>query len=113
MTPRKRTAISLIFIGLGVVASFGPTGAGDKGFFPTGRVDAQEDWRNEFDDVCSKTQDAMIFTSDELKDLAARCDRLKPILEKLDEPQRKVYLKRLRSCRDLYLFVLESRKKGQ
>lgn len=78
--------------------------------FPSGRiVYAQGDWRTEFDDVCSKTQDAMVLTPEELRKLVERCDRLKPSLEKLDESQRKVYTKRLQSCRDLYNFVLESK----
>lgn len=109
----RKTRISIILFGIAVVAYFGPADTGGRGIFPTGLVHAQEDWRKEFDDVCSKTQDAMVFTSDELRYLAARCDKLKPIVEKLDESQRKVYLKRLQSCRDLYLFVLESRNKKQ
>ncbi|HEY6073947.1 MAG TPA: hypothetical protein VIV15_11280 [Anaerolineales bacterium] len=76
-------------------------------------ADVQGDWRKEFDDVCSKTQDAMMFTSEELRNLVGRCDKLKSQIEMLDESQRKVYLKRLQMCRDLYFFVLESREKKQ
>lgn len=72
---------------------------------------AQEDWKNEFEDVCSKTQDAMTFSPDELKNLIARCDKLNPIISKLDESQRKVYLKRLHLCRNLFVFVLESKER--
>jgi hypothetical protein len=71
---------------------------------------AQENWKMEFDDVCSKTQDAMVIPSDELKNLVERCDRLKPRIETLDDSKRKVYLKRLQLCRDLYFFVLDSRE---
>jgi len=74
-------------------------------------VFAQEDWKNEFEDVCSKTQDAMTLGSAELNDLIARCDKLKPLIERLDETQKKVYLKRLGMCRDLYVFVKESKEK--
>ncbi len=81
------------------------------GVVRVGPACAQEDWRKEFDDVCSKTQDAMVLTADELNDLLGRCDRLKPQIEKLDESQKKVHLKRLRMCRDLYIFVLEAREK--
>jgi len=70
---------------------------------------AQDDWKKEFEDICSKTQDSMSFTPDELKSLVARCDALKPRIEKLEETQRKVYLKRLQMCRDLLAFVLESK----
>jgi len=51
----------------------------------------------------------MSFTPDELKSLVGRCDALKPRIEKLEETQRKVYLKRLQMCRDLLAFVLESK----
>ena len=70
---------------------------------------AQDDWKTEFEDICSKTQDSMAFTSDELKSLVDRCDALKPRIEKLDETQKKVYLKRLQMCRDLLVFVMQSK----
>lgn len=70
----------------------------------------QENWQKEFDDVCSKTQDAMIFSQQELKSLVDRCDALEPQIAKLDETRKKVYLKRLQQCRGLYSYVLESKK---
>jgi hypothetical protein len=70
---------------------------------------AQEDWKTEFEDICSRTQDSMAFTTDELKSLVDRCDALKPRIEKLDESQKKVYLKRLQMCRDLLVFVMQSK----
>jgi hypothetical protein len=71
---------------------------------------AQETWRKEFDDVCSKTQDAMTFSQEELTDLIRRCDALLPQIEKLDETQKKIYLGRLRMCRGLYAYVLDKKK---
>jgi hypothetical protein len=72
---------------------------------------AQEDWKREFDDVCSRTQDSMTMSDDDLKSLIARCDALKPVMEKLEESQRKVYVKRLSMCRELFSFALGSRRK--
>ena len=71
---------------------------------------AQEDWKKEFDNICSKTQDALEFSVGELRHLIARCDALKPRIEKLDEPQRKVTLKRLQMCRDFYVYLLEAKE---
>ncbi len=71
---------------------------------------AKESWRKEFDDVCSKTQDAMTFSQAELKDLIRRCDALLPQIEKLDESRKKVYLGRLQKCRGLYAYVLDAKK---
>jgi len=78
-------------------------------FIATAADAAQDDWKTEFEDICSKTQDSMAFTSDELKSLVDRCDALKPRIEKLDETQKKVYLKRLQMCRDLLAFVMQSK----
>lgn len=68
-----------------------------------------ESWQKEFDAVCAKTQDAMSLAEAELKALVQRCDALEPSIEKLDETRRKVYLRRLRQCRGLYAYVLESK----
>jgi hypothetical protein len=67
-------------------------------------------WKEEFEDVCKSTQDAMSLSSDELRALVERCDKLKPALEALEESARKVYTRRLKACRDLYAFVLETRE---
>jgi hypothetical protein len=75
-----------------------------------GAGDAQEDWKREFDNICSKTQDAIEFSVGELRHLIAQCDALKPRIEKLDEPQRKVTLKRLQMCRDFYVYLLEAKE---
>jgi hypothetical protein len=74
---------------------------------------AQETWRKEFNDVCSKTQDAMTFSEEELTELIRRCDALLPQIEKLDETRKKVYLGRLRMCRGLYAYVLDSKRNAK
>ena len=51
----------------------------------------------------------MTLSAEELKDLIARCDQLKPRIEAEEESTRKVYLRRLRMCRDLYKYVLENK----
>ena len=74
---------------------------------------ANESWQKEFDDICSKTQDAMTFSVEELKALLQRCDALAPRLEKLDETRKKVYQRRLKQCRGLFAYVLESKQESQ
>ena len=83
----------------------------DSGGLTVVPVAYAQNWKNEFDDLCSKTQDAMMLTDDELKSLVDRCDKLKVLIENLDEVQKKVYLKRLVMCRDLFEYVLKSRQK--
>ncbi len=72
---------------------------------------AQEDWKAEFANICSKTENPMPLSADELRSLIDRCDRLKPRIEQLEDSAQKVYLKRLKMCRDLFVFVLESKSK--
>lgn len=98
----------LLFMGtvglVGIRASGGPQSSASQA------EPAQESWQKEFDDVCSKTQDAMTFSQEELTDLIRRCDALQPQIEKLDESRKKVYLGRLRMCRGLYAYVLDAKK---
>jgi C4-dicarboxylate-specific signal transduction histidine kinase len=68
------------------------------------------DWKQEFEEVCSKTQDAMSLGTSELRSLIDRCDKLKPAVLALEESARKVYTRRLSACRELYVFVLETRE---
>ena len=55
---------------------------------------------------------AMALSSEELRSLVARCDKLKPAIDALDESRRKVFGKRLRDCRAVYQFVLDTREGG-
>jgi len=115
-TPPQRVSllpmiISLLLAVPAVVVSFGGEGpSGNMSLFPQAAF-AEQNWKNEFDEICAKNDDAMSLGVEELKNLIQRCDKLKPRIEALDESPRKVYLRRLQLCRDLYLFVLESREK--
>ncbi len=71
---------------------------------------AQGGWQAEFDDVCSKTQDAMSLSAEELTVLIQRCDSLAPEIEKLDATRKTVFMGRLKRCRGLYAYVLDSKK---
>lgn len=69
-----------------------------------------EAWRAEFDQACEKTTDAMILSITELNSLIEKCARLEKIIETQDETVRKVYLKRLQMCRNMYLFALDAKQ---
>ena len=106
---RKREGSLAIAIAIALSVLSGIPLLSDSAYSAPAAVSAQDDWKKEFEDICSKTQDSMSFTSDELKSLVDRCDALKPRIEKLDETQKKVYLKRLQMCRDLLIFIIESK----
>jgi hypothetical protein len=78
---------------------------------------AREDWKQEYETVCAKSQNAMTLSSTELKNYIVRCDKLQ---DRISEPdglsgatERKVYTKRLKMCRDLYDFALEYKEKNE
>lgn len=76
---------------------------------------AEEIWRAEFNDICSKTDISMSLTKEELTSLIERSDKLKAIIETLDETPQKVYMKRLHMCRNIFIYVsevIESKEKN-
>lgn len=82
----------------------------DTSVFSAFAAEDQIDVKKEFDAVCADTNNAMTLSVEELKRLIARCDVLKPRIEKLEESQRRVMLKRLDMCRELYNYILQSNK---
>jgi len=72
---------------------------------------ASEDWRTEFDNICVKTEESMTLKLEELKDLVSRCEKLKPVIEASDNPQKKVFLLRLEKCKKLFIYVINSKEK--
>ena len=80
-----------------------------------GLARAQEpaDWRLEFEAVCGTTDASMSFAVEELTNLIARCDKLAERIGAEEETVRRVYLRRLKMCRDLLVFVLDSKNPVQ
>jgi hypothetical protein len=74
---------------------------------------AEDAWRTDFDSVCTQSNVSMALSVSELKALIEKCDRLQDIIETKDETVRKVFLKRLQMCRNLYVFVLETKTQEQ
>jgi len=108
----KRTIVTALLI-TGLAGLSGICASGQSTSAVLQATPAPQTWQSEFDEVCSKTQDAMTFSEEELAALIVRCDVLLPQLEKLDETRRKVYTARLRMCRGLYAYVLESKKNAK
>lgn len=70
-----------------------------------------EDWRTEFEAVCGLTDVSFSLSEDELRGLILQCDQLKSQIELEEATVRKVFLKRLQTCRDLFAYILESKNK--
>jgi predicted secreted protein len=73
---------------------------------------AEESWKKEFDEICSKTEVSTTLTKEELRELIARGDRLRAVIATLDESARKVYLKRLQMCLDLFAYAVDMKEKN-
>ena len=70
-------------------------------------ANAEDAWRAEFDRLCGKSEQSMSLSIEELRDLAARCDKLRPEIEASANPQKKVILKRLEACQKVFAFMIE------
>lgn len=72
---------------------------------------ADESWKPDFERVCGQTDNAADMTIEELKKSLEKCDALKSRIEELESTPRKIYLKRLQMCRNLFQFMLDSKQK--
>lgn len=97
----------LVFVLL-CAGSFAPAACAQAA--PPSSHRAEASWRREFEDICSRTEQSMSYSIEQLTRLIERCDALQPKIDRLDETQRKVYSSRLHQCRGLYVYVLESKK---
>lgn len=81
-----------------------------------GAVAAGVEWNQEFAEVCGKTHNAMAYSVGELENFIQRCEKLQKSLKELEEKQeteKKIYGKRLKMCRDLYVFALNQKKERE
>jgi hypothetical protein len=76
-------------------------------------IGGEESWRATFDDLCAQSNEAMALSVGELNTLIDKCNKLQKVIETEDETVRKVYLKRLQLCKNLYVFVLETKMNEQ
>ncbi len=70
-----------------------------------------ESWKAEFDRLCGQSDTAAEMSIDALKKALEKCDALKPQIEALEATPRKVYLRRLQMCRNLFAYLLEGKEK--
>ncbi len=76
--------------------------------FPT--PSAAGNWKDSFNDICSKTQGSDTLSIKELSSLIERSDKLMPEIQASDDPSKKIYLQRLKKCRALFEFMIESKQ---
>jgi hypothetical protein len=71
---------------------------------------AAGNWKDSFDDICSKTQSSDTLSVKDLSLLIERSDKLMPEIQASDDPSKKIYLQRLKKCRALFEFMIDSKK---
>ncbi len=70
---------------------------------------AAEGWKAAFDEVCSKVDVSGTMSTKELAALVERADKLAPEIQASSDPSKKVYLQRLKKCRSMYVFMMDSK----
>jgi hypothetical protein len=70
------------------------------------------DWHDEFDEICSKAGIAGDLGRDELESLLERVDKLMPLIEASDDPKKKVYIFRLKKCKNLFEYIIAVNEKS-
>lgn len=110
MRPHIRIMLFLLFSSAAVLSP--DTGSRQLSLQATALAGETAEWRREFDDICGRTMDAQGMSREELAQLISRCDKLRPQIEKLEESERKVFLRRLQMCSDLYKYVLDWKREN-
>lgn len=110
---RHPAKTSVIIVFMAIVVSYGHPAlhwGGPVSFVQQGHAAAQAAWQREFEEICSRTMEAMDLSIAELRALIERCDKISAAIDQLEETQKKVYQRRLKMCRDMYVFALESKE---
>jgi hypothetical protein len=107
------SALLIVLILVGIFQMPVPAGGAERPVTGTAPAAEAPDWRTEFEDICVRTADAQSMTVEDLTRLVSRCEALRPQIEKLNESERKVFLRRLKMCQELFRYVLESKGEGK
>lgn len=66
-----------------------------------------ENWVEDFNMLCSKTEDADSLSPEQLEELIEQSDSLLDTIQKSEHKQKKIYIFRLKKCRNLFEYMLE------
>ena len=69
------------------------------------------DWREGFDRVCAITADSENLTIDQLNELITESDDLLVRIKASEDPKKKLYLIRLKKCRNFLAFMRDFKQK--
>lgn len=67
------------------------------------------DWKQDFENMCGKTETAESMSDAELSTIITECERVKKEAEESKDPQKKVFLFRIKKCLNFYIFMQQTR----
>jgi hypothetical protein len=68
-----------------------------------------QSWIEDFDKICGQAEDADSLPTAKLKELVMESDKLLEVIEAGNDPRKKVYIFRLRKCRNLFVYIIDLR----
>lgn len=71
---------------------------------------AEENWNDQFEEICGKVQSADSMSDQEIAAMMDKADKLLPVIQASNNPGKKVFVTRLKRCRGVYEFMLDTRK---
>lgn len=77
---------------------------------PTSGTASGGSWKTEFEEICVHTNEAPSLSTERVRQLINESNRLLKTIEKGKDPRKKVYLFRLKKCRNFFQYILESRR---
>jgi hypothetical protein len=72
-----------------------------------------EKWQASFDDICSKVDVSGTLSVSELTALIEELDKLVPEIQASSIPSKKIYLQRLKKCRAMFQFMIDTKKSSE
>lgn len=66
-------------------------------------------WKQEFERICIQVETASGLSAKQLQVLIQDSDKLLERLSDVSQPQAKIYIVRLKKCRDFFSFMLEAK----
>jgi len=71
---------------------------------------AAQSWVEDFDRICGQAEDADSLPTTKLQELVVESDKLFEVIEAGDDPRKKVYIFRLKKCRNLFIYIMNLRE---
>jgi hypothetical protein len=71
---------------------------------------AAEAWIEDFDKICAEAEVADSLPTETLAELALKSDRLLAVIEASNDPRKKIYIFRLKKCRNLFAYIIDLRE---